>query len=177
MTPPHYVTCPNCGVKRDVSGRYTSPANQKRDHRWWTEEHLSGDCGTENKPSLVDDLGAELPDRWQNGDCGAYAVALRSKFPHLKFGTLGEYVYDGKYFEESHYFVHDDAFAYDSLGAHPMPYRGTDNDLDAEYDQETWYYDEPHPDDLAAAEAHIIVHGIGPRLRDGEHAPEGLTQA
>lgn len=31
MTPPHYVTCPNCGVKRDVSGRYTSPANQERD--------------------------------------------------------------------------------------------------------------------------------------------------
>ncbi len=119
----------------------------------------------------------ESPDRWQNGDCGAYAVALRSKFPHLKFGTLGEYVEDGKYFEESHYFVHDDAFAYDSLGAHPMPYRGTDIDLDAECDQETWYYDEPHPDDLAAAEAHIRVHCIGPRLRDAKHAPDGLTQA
>lgn len=125
-------------------------------------------CGTENKPPLLHGLAAESPDRWQNGDCGAYAVALRSKFPHLKFGTLGEYVEDGKYFEESHYFVHDDAFAYDSLGAHPMPYRGIDNDLDAEYDQESWDYDEPYPEDLAAAEAHIRVHSIGPRLRDAK---------
>ncbi|WP_181273657.1 DUF4314 domain-containing protein [Brevibacterium oceani] len=44
MTHPRWVTCPNCGEKHDASGRYTSPANQERDRRWWKNEHLSGAC-------------------------------------------------------------------------------------------------------------------------------------
>ncbi|MDP9904762.1 hypothetical protein [Arthrobacter bambusae] len=44
MTAPNWTTCPNCGEKRDSSGRYTSPANQEHDRPWWAEEHLSGKC-------------------------------------------------------------------------------------------------------------------------------------
>jgi sarcosine oxidase delta subunit len=39
-----WITCPNCGEKRDVSNRYTSPANAKRDAEWWASEHESGAC-------------------------------------------------------------------------------------------------------------------------------------
>lgn len=28
-----WITCPNCGEKRDASGRYTSPANREKDQR------------------------------------------------------------------------------------------------------------------------------------------------
>jgi hypothetical protein len=41
---PRWITCPNCGEKRDTSGRYTSPANQEHDARCWKEEHESGNC-------------------------------------------------------------------------------------------------------------------------------------
>lgn len=99
-------------------------------------------------------------DRWQNGDCGAYAVVLRQEFPNLTFGALG--VVDGDFFAETHHFVHDENFAYDSLGAHPMPYRGLNGDMDAEYGQDEWFYDEPHLDDVVAAIAHVRAHRTGP---------------
>lgn len=45
MTSPSYTHCPHdCGEFRDTSGRYTSPANQERDRKWWQDEHLSGKC-------------------------------------------------------------------------------------------------------------------------------------
>ena len=55
MTTPHYVTCPNCGEKRDTSGRYTSPANREHDQRWWAEEHLSGKCVADGARALTQD--------------------------------------------------------------------------------------------------------------------------
>lgn len=44
MTTPRWISCTNCGESRDISGRYTSPANRERDRRWWAEEHESGRC-------------------------------------------------------------------------------------------------------------------------------------
>ena len=41
MTSPHDVACPNCGEKHDASGRYTSPANGKRDERPFTRDQIS----------------------------------------------------------------------------------------------------------------------------------------
>lgn len=41
---PHWITCPYCGEKRDTSGRYTSPANQRRDRLNWVRDHESGAC-------------------------------------------------------------------------------------------------------------------------------------
>lgn len=42
-----------CGEKHDVSGRYTSPANQERDRVQWDEQHGKGACVSLS--ALVDD--------------------------------------------------------------------------------------------------------------------------
>lgn len=34
-----WITCPRCGASRDTSNRYTSPANQRRDHEAWERVH------------------------------------------------------------------------------------------------------------------------------------------
>lgn len=52
MTAPRWITCPNCGEKRDASGRYTSPENARRDREQWAAEHESGRCLTP-KPITV----------------------------------------------------------------------------------------------------------------------------
>lgn len=94
-------------------------------------------------------------DRWQTGDCGAYAVALRQMFPDTHYGVLG--YFDGEFFVPKHHFTHDDEFAYDSLGKHALPYHGVNGMMDSEYGEEEWYYDEPHPEDVADAMSHILL--------------------
>lgn len=64
MTAPNWTICPNCGEKRDNSGRYTSPASQERDRRRWSEEHLSGKCAVRSES----DSPAEENSLYRPGD-------------------------------------------------------------------------------------------------------------
>jgi hypothetical protein len=70
---------------------------------------------------------------WQNGGCAEYALALVEKYPNLTLGVNGAVdMYDPDWepwSEEpapletvNHVFAHDDTYAYDSLGRHPLPY-------------------------------------------------------
>ena len=68
-------------------------------------------------------------DRWQQGNCGGYAAALIHTYPHLRLGGIdfwtdpepdGSYEFDNP----AHYVAHDDDYAYDSAGRHPLPYTG-----------------------------------------------------
>ena len=71
--------------------------------------------------------------RWQQVKCGGYAAALLRMYPHLRLGGVdwcndrdddtGE-LYDNP----GHFVAHDDRFAYDSAGIHPLPYGGVDGD-------------------------------------------------
>jgi hypothetical protein len=62
------------------------------------------------------------PDRddWQKGMCDTYTKAMLDAYPHLRMGLLINPVTG----IEQHYFAHDDDFAYDSIGRHPLPYTG-----------------------------------------------------
>lgn len=93
--------------------------------------------------------------RWQQGGCLEYAVALTRARPGLRFGTL--YDEDGL---EAHHFAYDDVHAYDSAGRHPMPYRGLAGDLRPGLDEDPAWYDEAHPDDVAAASEHIERNAV-----------------
>lgn len=42
-TRPNWKTCPHCGEKFDLSTRYTSPANHRRDLEAWAR-HERGEC-------------------------------------------------------------------------------------------------------------------------------------
>lgn len=56
--------------------------------------------------------------RWNQGQCGIYALALIQLRPALRFGSVCDA--EGAY----HHFAHDDDFAYDSAGRHLLPYLG-----------------------------------------------------
>ena len=59
--------------------------------------------------------------------CDTYALAMLDTHPNLRLGVA-----DGG----MHFFVHDDEYAYDSIGKHPLPYNGVNGDFDVvEYDQ------------------------------------------
>jgi hypothetical protein len=63
----------------------------------------------------VSSLNPDQFDRWQQGECGTYAVALQKLKPGLKFGTLADA--DNV---ETHHFAYDDTHAYDSNGRTPL---------------------------------------------------------
>ena len=122
---------------------------------------------------------------WQQGHCGTYALALILAYPQLRLGAAGYTEYgngdasDG--WDLAHFFAHDDTFAYDSAGRHPLPYRGVHGDLDyAELDSypEDWGIPDEEagpegPDHwLAAATAHARRHGIGPSDQSEHHEQE-----
>lgn len=117
-------------------------------------------------------------DRWQQGNCGGYAVALIQAYPHLRLGGVDFWddtdEETGELFDNpGHYVAHDDRFAYDSAGRHPLPYNGTRNDgrwlpdigtpadhgLDAKHG-ECGDYDDA---ERTAVIAHATRHGILPR--------------
>ena len=110
-------------------------------------------------------------DRWQQGLCGTYAVALLRAHPQLRLGVLGQSEPGGGW-RLTHFVAHDATHAYDSAGTHPLPYRGVHDDCDVlllEQDPD-WYglpEEEAGPDgselDLAAATDHAHRHQIGPR--------------
>jgi hypothetical protein len=85
--------------------------------------------------------------RWQQGYCGTYATALIQAVPGLRLGCL-----DGGH----HFTAHDDEFAYDSAGRHPLPYQGVRGDM-------TWQPDAGPPSDWG--------------LPDDECGPEGPDEA
>ena len=78
-------------------------------------------------------IGPGLDDpSWHQGYCAEYAIALVRKHPHLRIGfSAEEDLYEdwdpasgepAPFTEINHVFAHDDQFAYDSLGKHPLPY-------------------------------------------------------
>jgi hypothetical protein len=72
------------------------------------------------------------PWRWQQGECGTYACAVMRAKPGTKLGVAG-YANEGgpeHGWEPQHFFAHDETHAYDSLGTHPLPYRGIHNQMD-----------------------------------------------
>lgn len=73
---------------------------------------------------LADDgLCVDDWSRWQQGQCGTYAVALIEAQPNLRFGAI-DFTDDPGYDNPGHYVAHDDLYAYDSAGRHPLPYNG-----------------------------------------------------
>jgi hypothetical protein len=103
---------------------------------------------------------------WQQGYCAAYAAALQQADPALRIGALD----DG-----SHFFAHDDSWAYDSAGRHPLPYRGVHGQRDADLDVELDDWGEPGDSagpegpepHIRAALAHITRH----RILAGRYGP------
>lgn len=83
-------------------------------------------------------------EQYMHGQCAAFAAAHQEVYPHLRFGLHYEklspeereniMVEDGhedlddvETHQVQHVFTHDDHFAYDATGKHPMPYRGWDH--------------------------------------------------
>jgi len=62
------------------------------------------------------------PSHWQHRDCGVYADALREADPSLRLGAVAGPHSDPAKGHALHWFAHDDTHAYDSRGAHPLPY-------------------------------------------------------
>lgn len=70
---------------------------------------------------------------WQKGGCAEYALALVKKYTHLSLGVTGAVDMHDPDWEPwsgepapletvNHVFAHDENYAYDSLGRHPLPY-------------------------------------------------------
>lgn len=128
----------------------------------WVNHEQSRTAGLDS----LDDLAAagyntDEWSRWQGGGCLEYAHALLEKFPHLSAGAL--YRDDGEFSDFQHHFAHDDTHAYDSAGRHPLPYHGVHGDMKMLLNDDLGDYDEPDPDEVAAAHQHIERNGIGPR--------------
>lgn len=60
---------------------------------------------------------------WQQGLCGTYATALMELDPSLRFGGI-DFDNDPGFDNPTHFVAHDDEYAYDSAGRHPLPYEG-----------------------------------------------------
>lgn len=102
-------------------------------------------------PEIITDEWA----RWQQGHCGTYAVALMRAFPHLRLAAIGYLDYDG--WRLAHFAAHDDHYAYDSAGRHPLPYRLIDGSADVcELDQVAGDYGIPEEEaGPEGAEVHL----------------------
>lgn len=72
--------------------------------------------------------------RWQQGCCGTYALALMQIRPGLRLGVSGITENGGGDasggWQPAHFYAHDDTWAYDSAGRHPLPYHGIHGDMD-----------------------------------------------
>lgn len=98
-------------------------------------------------------------EMWQQGQCVTYAHALIRLHPPLQLGVLGKIEDEG--WRESHQFAHDDQYAYDSAGRHPLPYLGVHEDNDyAVLGQGLDWYDGPDERLIERAQAHALRNGI-----------------
>jgi hypothetical protein len=108
--------------------------------------------------------------RWQQGQCGTYALALIQMRPGLRLGVSGITENgDGDAsggWRPAHFYAHDDTYASDSAGRHPLPYHGIHGSMDYhEHDAspEGWGIpDEEGTDDrdIDAAQDHARRNGI-----------------
>jgi hypothetical protein len=89
------ITCPNCGEKRDTSGRYTSPANQARARAQWAEEHESGRC---LRPTPIDVPIVQIGG-WLTSGKDAYADRLVAEHGFRKL-AMGELILDFQKIEQ-----------------------------------------------------------------------------
>ena len=120
--------------------------------------------------------------RWQQGQCGTYAVALMRLRPGLRFGTLGITKAGAgdpsSGWTPEHHFAHDDTYAYDSACRHPLPYHGVHGDADYyELDGEPGDWDQlgeegSREPDIAAAQEHARRN----RILDGPQAATRQTR-
>lgn len=123
------------------------------------EAHLvNGIRSPEKYMSISGKSASPLANEWQTGLCDAYAVAMLQEHPHLRLGVAGTTFEDGGWWPQ-HFFAHDDTHAYDSLGKHPLPYHGSQNQFDhVDLDQtpEAWGLPENGtPEDVERARAII----------------------
>lgn len=104
-------------------------------------------------------------EKWQIGGCREYAAALIWGWPRLRLGTFGDRVVDGEHVSdtESHYYAHDDQYAYDSAGRHPLPYLGVGEPADwSQLDVDPDDVDDPRPELIPEALAHIERNALQP---------------
>ena len=93
--------------------------------------------------------------------------------PDLRMGVAGDEKNDDGYLAPDHYFAHDDHYAYDSTGPHPLPFTGRwrYSQLDA---GDPWVLDAEHDSDDQAEKAitkaqehatrHRVLDGSGPKI-------------
>lgn len=118
-------------------------------------------------------------ERWQFGQCATYARALMQMKPGLKFGVMG--VGSGEHKYPTHFFAHDNRYAYDSAGRHPLPYRGITHHADyCDLDQDPQGPTVP-PDasgqGIAAAQDHARRNGILEGRHQNQAIPVNPCQA
>lgn len=104
---------------------------------------------------------------WQQGMCQTYATALITARPDLRLGAAGYTTLGKNGWSLKHFFAHDDDYAYDSAGRHPLPYTGINGDFDhveLDSDPEAWGspFSEEGTDslDLVDAVRHSVRNGI-----------------
>lgn len=109
------------------------------------------DYGVATRPFSADDEVATRPFRpddeeWMQGQCAAYVDGLCQLRPDLRLGiqwddhfpTNSEDYPEGEQPEfetmPHHYFAHDDHYAYDAMGRHPLPYQGEGDRVTYDHD-------------------------------------------
>lgn len=100
-------------------------------------------------------------ERWCQGECMTYAVALMRMQVRLRFGTVGELYGPLENIEQDgwfphHHFAHDDHWVYDSSGMHwRASYAGVQANFDyVEFDGEWTDWDPPDEDLITDAQDH-----------------------
>lgn len=118
-------------------------------------------------------------ERWHQGCCGTYAVALIQLHPALRFGLIGDLEDDeflGTTFNWCHAIAHDDEYAYDAGGRHRLPYHGAWGDYHGqELDLNPADYGIPDedPGDNEETIADAIAHALRNGILEGRYTPEG----
>lgn len=106
-------------------------------------------------------------ERWCQGDCDTYAVALMRMKARLHFGVAGQLTgtletIDRDGWMPRHFFAHDEHWVYDAAGMHPREgYAGIHGDFDyVEFDGDPADWDPIDEDLIEAAQDHARRNGI-----------------
>lgn len=137
---PHSYTrdesCHKWSFERDC---HSQDSDENVDREWddqdeWTDNEHWG-------PRVAATYHDQFGNDWQTGLCDAYALALLREYPHLRLGGSGDIDPTSGQGGPSHWWAHDDHHAYDSLGVHPLPYLGANNQFNHQWldqDPEVW---------------------------------------